>query len=100
MRRVVFTETSEAEFEAIGDHIAAHSPGRAAIFIGELRERCLELAEMPQRFAIVPQLASLGIRRRVHGNYLIFYSATEDTVEIHHVAHGSMDYERLFFPEG
>jgi plasmid stabilization system protein ParE len=37
-----------------------------------------------------------GIRRRVHGNYLIFYRVREELVEVVHVLHGARDYETLF----
>ncbi|MEF3365520.1 type II toxin-antitoxin system RelE/ParE family toxin [Methylocystis sp. 9N] len=39
------------------------------------------------------------MRRRVHGDYLIFYRIQPSAVEILHVLHGAMDYERLLFPE-
>jgi len=40
-----------------------------------------------------------GIRRRVHGNYLIFYRVKVQTIEILRVLHAAMDYERLMFPQ-
>ncbi|WP_202314807.1 type II toxin-antitoxin system RelE/ParE family toxin [Mesorhizobium sp. L-8-10] len=47
----------------------------------------------------MPQEPCAGHRRRVHGNYLIFYRASGENVEILHVLHGAMDYERILFPE-
>jgi plasmid stabilization system protein ParE len=41
-----------------------------------------------------------GVRRRVHGNDLIFYRIGIDTVDVLHVLHGVMDYATLLFPEG
>ncbi len=35
----------------------------------------------------------------VHGNYPIFYRIRADAVEIPHVLHGAMDYERVLFPD-
>jgi|SRR5262245_63055246 plasmid stabilization system protein ParE len=99
MKRLVFTDSAQAELEAIGDHIARDSPLRAETFLEELLESCRALGEMPMRFPVVPRLATLGIRRRVHGNYLILYRVGRRDVEILHVLHGAMDYERLFFPE-
>lgn len=54
---------------------------------------------MPQAFPLPPNHESAGVRRRVHGNYLIFYRVTQQAVEILRVLHGAMDYERLMFPE-
>jgi toxin ParE1/3/4 len=39
------------------------------------------------------------VRRRVHGNYLIFYRAGAEAVEVLHILHGGMDYERVLFPD-
>lgn len=99
MKRLIFTEAAESDIEAIGDFIAAENPRRAESFIAELRERCFGLLRMPERFAIVPPLRHLSIRRRVHGRYLIFYRITPQTVEILHILHGAMDYEKVLFPE-
>ena len=52
---------------------------------------------MPQAFPLVPRFEHTGIRRRVHGNYLIFYRIGPDAVDIIHIMHGAMDYERLLF---
>jgi toxin ParE1/3/4 len=41
-----------------------------------------------------------GVRRLVHGNYLMFYRITEEQVEVVHVLNGARDYEPLLFPEG
>jgi hypothetical protein len=38
-----------------------------------------------------------GIRRRVHGNYLIFYRIRTDMVEILHVIYGARDYAQIVF---
>ncbi len=48
---------------------------------------------------MVPPLRHLGIRRRVYGQYLIFYRVTDLAVEILHIPHGAMDYEKVLFPE-
>jgi toxin ParE1/3/4 len=97
--RVVFTKAAEQDLESIGDHIAVSNPLRAVTFVQELREKCLSLADMPKRFPPMERHRSAGIRRLVYGNYLIFYRAATETVEILHVLHGAMDYGPLLFPE-
>ena len=47
----------------------------------------------------MPDRESAGIRRKVHGNYLIFYRLGGNEVEIPHMLHGARDYERLLFPD-
>ncbi|MEP9373942.1 type II toxin-antitoxin system RelE/ParE family toxin [Mesorhizobium sp. KR1-2] len=98
--RVIFTDAAEREIEAIGDYVAEESPARALELVRELREKCLSLSDMPRRFPLLERYSSSGIRRRVHGNYLIFYRVEDDAVQIVHILHGAMDYERLLFPEG
>ncbi|ATQ66743.1 MULTISPECIES: type II toxin-antitoxin system RelE/ParE family toxin [Methylosinus] len=97
---VVVTEQAEADLEAIGEHIAEESPSRAVSFIEELREACEGLGSMSKRFPLAPRYEHAGIRRRVHGNYLIFYRIGIETVDVIHVLHGAMDYEPLLFPKG
>jgi toxin ParE1/3/4 len=60
MRRLLFTDSAEADLEGIGDRIARDSPRRATTFVAELREVCLGLVEMPLRFPIVPQFSELA----------------------------------------
>lgn len=38
-----------------------------------------------------------GIRRRVHGNYLIFYRVETAKVVIVHILHGAIDYGAILF---
>lgn len=95
---VIISEEAEADLERIADHIAVDSPVRALSFVRELRERCETLAEMPGTFLLAPRYEACGVRRRVHGNYLIFYRVGETAIDVIHILHGAMDYERLLFP--
>ncbi len=97
--RIVFSEAAEVDIETIGDYIALSNPFRAVSFVREIRTKCLGLQEMPQAFPLLEKHESAGIRRRVHGNYLIFYRMGAEAVEIVRVLHGAMEHERLLFPE-
>jgi plasmid stabilization system protein ParE len=97
---VVVTEEAESDLEQIGDTIAVDSPQRARSFMRELRGRCEGLAEFPKVYPLVPRYEDSGVRRRVHGNYLIFYRIGVESIDVLHVLHGAMDYEPLLFPEG
>ncbi|WP_245268319.1 type II toxin-antitoxin system RelE/ParE family toxin [Mesorhizobium sp. WSM2561] len=52
---------------------------------------------MPERYPLLQRHRSSGVRRRVHGSYLIFYRITTDAVEIPHVLHGAMDFDAILF---
>ena len=87
----------EQDLEQIADYIARDNPRRALSFILELRTRCEELLDTPNGFAIVPRYERYGIRRRVHGNYLIFYRVETAKVVIVHILHGATDYGAILF---
>ena len=61
--------------------------------------RAMRLGDNPLAFPLVPRHEHGGIRRRVFGNYLIFYLVEADTVHIVHILHGAQDYEALLFPD-
>lgn len=89
---VIISVEAENDLEAIGDYIAKDSPDRAIRFIRELRDNCLALAAVPHGFPIVSRYESLGIRKRTHGNYLIFYRVSSEKLTVIHVLHGARDY--------
>jgi toxin ParE1/3/4 len=96
---VRFTEKAEIELEELVDFLSLTNPARAARLLRELRAACEGLSDMPDRFQLVPRYEASHIRRRVYGDYLIFYRVAPDAVEILHILHGAMDYERLLFPD-
>lgn len=97
---VELTAAAEADLESIGDYIAQDNPVRALSFVRELARSCLELVDMPEAWPIVPRYAHHGIRRRVHGRYLIFYRIGADRVTVLHILNGAMDVEAILFPKG
>lgn len=97
---VVVTDEAAYDLERISDTIALDNPERAITFVRELRMSCESLGEFPKAYPLVPRYEDSGVRRRVHGNYLIFYRIGVNTVEVLHVLHGAMDYTPLLFPEG
>ena len=97
---VVFTDPAEEDLEQIGDWIARNNPIRAGTFIRELRQACRTLDELPLGHALVSRYEHTGIRRRVYGNYLIFYWVVGDEIQVLHILHGARDFEAILFPEG
>ena len=93
--KVKFTARAELDFEQIGDAIAKEAPIRAATYVAELREACLSLADMPNAFPIIERYRKTGVRRRLFGNYLIFYRVRRDAIIIQFILHGARDYALL-----
>lgn len=95
---VRITAEAERDLESIGDFIARNNPERAMSFLQELRAKCLALADLPEGFSLVPRYEAEGVRRRVHGNYLIFYRVEPRQIVVLHVLHGAQDYAAILFP--
>ncbi len=97
--KVLFTEAAESDLEVIGDWIAKDNPGRVATFVRELRRSCVDIGPRPLGYPLVEHRRNDGIRRKVHGNHLIFYRIWLDAVEILRVLHGARDYARILFSD-
>lgn len=89
---------AEQDLERIADYIALDNLPRAVSILQELRVKCLTLADMPERFPLVPRYEASGVRHRVHGNYLIFYRVEPEKVVVIHILHGAQDYAAILFP--
>lgn len=96
--KVVITDSARLDLIGIGDYIRPHNLKRAASFVEELIDHCQRLAELPQRYPLVPRYEHYGVRRCVHADYLIFYRVGTEHVEILHILRGAQDYESLLFP--
>lgn len=93
--KVRLSAEARQDLVAIGDHIARDDPSRACSFVKELTDRCAGLGDMALGYPIVPRYETKGIRRRVHGNYQIFYCVDGDQVFVVRVLHGARDYTAL-----
>jgi plasmid stabilization system protein ParE len=97
--RVVITAAAKADLLAIRRYIEADNPTRAVSFVEELLNRCLALADTPRAYPLVPRYERFGIRRCVHGNYLIFDRLQPEQIEVIHVLQGRTDLHFLFSPK-
>jgi addiction module RelE/StbE family toxin len=95
--RVVITAAAKADLLAIRRYIGADNPTRALSFVEELLDRCLALADTPRAYPLVPRYERFGIRRCVHGNFLILYRLQPEQIEVIHVVQGARDIEALLF---
>ena len=97
--KLVFLPAAKADLVSIAKYIGRDNRARALSFVKELRQICHRLPDMPRAWPLVPRHERSGIRRRVHGNYLIFYRIVADRIEILHILHGAMDIEAVLFPQ-
>jgi plasmid stabilization system protein ParE len=96
---VALSDEAEHELEQIADYIAQDNPRRAFSFVRELRAKCEALAFTPNGFPLLPRYEDSGIRRSVHGNYVIFYQVEAERIFVLHVLNGAMDYGAVLFGE-
>jgi toxin ParE1/3/4 len=88
-----------ADLLAIGRYIKQDNPFRSQTFIQELEDKCLELADLPLAFPIIPHSKNKTIRRRVHGNYLILYRVVGEQVQVLRILHGARDHQSWLFED-
>ena len=96
---VVISEIAWDDMLRIGLSIKQDNPVRAASFVDELYRSCEATGHMPYAAPLLQNHENSDIRRRVHGNYLIFYRIAPQAVEILRVLHGAREYEQLLFPD-
>lgn len=98
--KVVLTEKAIGDLIRIGQFIQVDNSARAVTFVAELEQRCQGLKTFPLGYPLVPGREASGIRRRPHGDYLIFYRINDGAalIEVLHVLNGAQDYEAILFP--
>lgn len=96
--RLSFTESALSDLDEIAEYIAQEHPERAVAFVKELVAVCQRLTLAPMGYVAIGNASGRAIRMRSHKRYLIFYTVTDETVEIVHVLHGSRDYAKILFP--
>jgi len=97
--KVRFSAQAERELREIGAWIARESPEHAVRFILALRQTARQIGGAPRGFPLIERYAAKGIRRRAHGNYLIFYRVEGSQIVILHIIHGARDYAALLGAE-
>jgi plasmid stabilization system protein ParE len=80
-----------------GDYGGGYNPTRAVSFSEELLDSLQALADTPRAYPLVQRYEGFGIRRCVHGDYLIFYRLQPEQIEVSHILQGARDIEALLF---
>lgn len=98
---LAITEPAEADLKEIADYIAKElqEPSTAQHLITKISEAVFELEQMPNRFALVndERLASMGIRKLVVDNDIVFYNVSEknQSVSIIRILYGRRHWNKL-----
>ena len=86
---------AEEDLLDIWRHIARDNPDAADAWIDQLGETALRLAENPEIGRMREELLP-GIRSFPVGNYILFYQAIDDGIELIRVLSAYRDLESLF----
>lgn len=54
-----------------------------------------QIGEMPLAYPIIPRYKKIKLRRKIFGNYLIFYYIEHDEIFIVHILHGARDIDEF-----
>lgn len=102
--RLRWSRVARGDLADIAVAIASDNPPRAQSFVDELLRSADKILDAPAGYPLVTDFASRGIRRRVHGKYLIFYLVDDQEaggeIVILRVLHGARDYGSLLEVEG
>lgn len=88
---VRFSPRARQDLRDIILYIVDDNPSRAVSFAEEIEQACLQLAEYPLRFALIPRYERFGYRRRPHGRYSIFYTLIAKDIFIVRIVPSAMD---------
>lgn len=96
MSRLKLTRLAREDFQEIGDYISKDNPVAAVNFIRRIEERCVSLAENPGIGRKRDEICA-NMRSAAEGEYVIFYRAMKDGIEIIRVIHGKRDLGKVNF---
>jgi toxin ParE1/3/4 len=95
MSRFKLSLQARADLQEIEDYISRDNPDAALHLLLTIEEKCRLLARHSgigfERLELRPGLRSFAV-----GNYVIFYRAADDGIEIVRVLHGGRDLPELF----
>jgi toxin ParE1/3/4 len=92
-----YLPTAEADLEDIFDYLVRDNPSAAASMLEKFDDVISRLADNPH-LGVAPRddrLRKLGYRMLIIGDYLVFYVAKSETVQIRRIIHGARNYRFL-----
>jgi len=92
---VRLSDLAEQDLLDIATFFGADSPLQAEVYTEKLGQACLELAENPMRYALIPRYEAKAYRRRPFENYAIIYSVQDDEVTIVRITSSARDLASL-----
>lgn len=95
MPHVIHAPEADDDLEGIVDYIARDKPNAARDWLARVRQTCETLAANPEIGEIRDGFSVQGCRSFSVGNYVVFFRAIKDGIEVSRVIHGSRDMRGL-----
>jgi len=95
MPTVIYSPAASNDLVDIAEYIARDKPEAARRWVQMIREKCDLLASHPRMGEERPGFGLPGCRYFTVGNYVVFFRATEDGIEVARIVHGSRDLSNL-----
>ncbi|WP_417735475.1 type II toxin-antitoxin system RelE/ParE family toxin [Rosistilla oblonga] len=95
MAHVIFSPEADDDLVAIVDYIARDKPMAARQWLSEILKTCEMLANQPGVGEDRKGFGVTGCRSYSVGQYVVFFRAREDGIEVSRVIHGSRDMTNL-----
>ena len=89
--KVHWTDTAEAQLDAIYAYIAQNSPTYALRTVDRITKRSMQIAAFPLSGRKVPEYDMDQIREVFAGSYRIIYYIKPDQIDVIAVIHGAMN---------
>ena len=94
-----FLKSAQTDYENVIAYLCSATGGRTAArsFANTLDEKIGLICSNPPLFALsrIPELAALGYRATLVGNYVMLYFFRDGVIYIAHIFHQRQDYARL-----
>lgn len=95
MPRVVYAPEAEDDLVGIAEYIARDKPVAARRWVAKIRDTCELLSTQPEMGELRKNFGEPDCRSFSVGNYVIFFRAAEDGIEVARIIHGSRDMRNL-----
>ncbi len=95
MRKLIWTEPSLSDLQAIFDYISKDSEYYASIFVSEIIESAEKLIDFPKMGRIVPEYQQNDIREILIQRYRVIHQLEQNQILILTVIHGRRELTKL-----
>ena len=95
MPQVVYAPEAEVDLVGIVEFIARDKPAAARSWLERIQQSCELLATQPEAGELRPGFGVPGCRSFSVGNYVIFFRAAGDGIEVARIVHASRDMKNL-----